>query len=96
MIGSTRQVSVYAHATPVDMRRSFDGLFALVEQGLGRDPLSGELFLFVSRNRLRAKVLLLLDPLREWAYRAQRLTSLFLLEPYHEACLPTHQTHRSG
>ena len=58
MIGSTRQVSVYAHAGPVDMRRSFDGLSALVEQGLGRDPLSGDLFLFVSRNRRRAKVLL--------------------------------------
>jgi len=58
MIGSTRQVSVYAHTAPVDMRRSFDGLFALVEQGLGRDPLSGDMFLFVSRNRRRAKVLL--------------------------------------
>jgi transposase len=58
MIGSTRQVSVYAHTAPVDMRRSFDGLFALVEHGLGRDPLSGDMFLFVSRNRRRAKVLL--------------------------------------
>ena len=58
MIGSTRQVSVYAYTGPVDMRRSFDGLSALVEQGLGRDPLSGDLFLFVSRNRRRAKVLL--------------------------------------
>lgn len=58
MIGSTRQVTVYAHTSPVDMRRSFDGLSALVEQGLERDPLSGDLFLFVSRNRRRAKVLL--------------------------------------
>lgn len=39
------------------MRRSFDGLFALVQGTLGRDPLSGDLFLFVSRNRKRAKVL---------------------------------------
>jgi transposase len=58
MIGSTRQVSVYAYTGPVDMRRSFDGLSALVEQGMGRDPLCGDLFLFVSRNRRRAKVLL--------------------------------------
>lgn len=58
MIGSTRQVAVYAYARPVDMRRSFDGLSALVEQGLGQDPLCGDMFLFVSRNRRRAKVLL--------------------------------------
>lgn len=58
MIGSTRQVSVYAYAQPADMRKSFDGLSALVSYGLNRDPLSGDLFLFVSRNRKRAKVLL--------------------------------------
>ena len=58
MIGSTRQVAVYAYTQPTDMRKSFDGLAALVTQGLQRDPLGGDLFLFVSRNRKRAKVLL--------------------------------------
>ena len=58
MIGSTRQVSVYAYGGPVDMRKGFDGLTGLVEQELGRDPLSGDLFLFVNRDRRRAKVLL--------------------------------------
>jgi transposase len=58
VIGSTRQVSVFAYAQPVDMRKSFDTLSALVSGGLGRDVLSGDLFLFVSRNRKRAKVLL--------------------------------------
>lgn len=58
MIGSTRQVAVHAYGAPVDMRKGFDGLSALVSQGLGRDPLSGNLFLFVSRDRRRAKVLL--------------------------------------
>jgi len=58
VIGSTRQVSVYAYTHPTDMRKSFDGLAALVTQGLHRDPLGGDLFLFVSRNRKRAKVLL--------------------------------------
>ena len=42
----------------MDMRKGFDGLSALVTGGLGRDPLSGNLFLFVSRDRRRAKVLL--------------------------------------
>jgi transposase len=58
MIGSTRQLSVYAFGAPVDLRKGFDGLTALVTLGLGRDPLSGNLFLFVNRDRRRAKVLL--------------------------------------
>lgn len=39
------------------MRKGYDGLFSLVREGLGRDPLAGDLFLFVGRDRLRAKVL---------------------------------------
>ena len=58
MIGSTRQVRVFAYASPVDMRKGFDGLFALVRRGVGRNPLSGDLFLFVNKTRTRAKVLL--------------------------------------
>lgn len=42
---------------PADLRAGFDGLAALVTSRLGRDPLSGHLFLFVNRNRTRAKVL---------------------------------------
>jgi transposase len=57
MIGSTRQISVYAYRTPVDMRKSFDTLTALIAQGLGRDVMSGDMFLFVNRTRRRAKVL---------------------------------------
>jgi transposase len=57
MIGSTRQVSVWAFGRPVDMRKAFDGLYGLVKQELGRDPLCGDLFLFVGRDRTRAKVL---------------------------------------
>jgi hypothetical protein len=29
----------------------YDGLFGLVKAGLGRDPLSGDLFLFVGKRR---------------------------------------------
>lgn len=57
MIGSTRQVRVFVFNSPADMRRGFDGLFALVTQGLGRDVLAGDMFLFVSKTRRRAKVL---------------------------------------
>ncbi len=58
MIGSTRQVAVYAYGAPADLRKGFDGLTGLVTEGLHRDPLSGDLFVFVNRMRKRAKVLL--------------------------------------
>jgi transposase len=57
MIVSARQISVFAYAEPVDMRKSFDALTALVKQGLGQDLFAGSLFLFVSKNRKRAKIL---------------------------------------
>jgi len=52
-----RHVAVYAYAAPTDMRKGFDGRCALVTQGLQRDPLTGDMFVFVSRNRVRARVL---------------------------------------
>ena len=57
MIGSTRQLAVYAYDTPADLRKGFDGLYALVVGVLKRNPLGGDLFVFVSRDRHRAKVL---------------------------------------
>jgi transposase len=57
LIISARQVAVFAYAAPIDMRKSFDTLAALVKEALKQDLLSGSLFLFVSRNRKRAKVL---------------------------------------
>lgn len=57
MIVSARQIEVYAYGEPVDMRKSFDTLSALVQAKMKREVLSGSLFLFVSKNRKRAKVL---------------------------------------
>jgi transposase len=56
VIGSTRSARVLAYSQPADMRKGFDGLYGLVRQHLERDPLSGDLYLFVSGNRKRAKV----------------------------------------
>jgi transposase len=58
MIGSTRQVTVWAYGAPADLRKGFDGLSALVTNTLERDPLSGDCYLFVNATRKRAKVLL--------------------------------------
>lgn len=56
-IGGTHR-RVLAYAAPVDMRKGFDGLHALVRDHLSEELLDGDLFLFVSRNRIRAKILL--------------------------------------
>jgi transposase len=58
VIGSTRALRVLAYGEPADMRKGFDGLYGLVVDRLQRDPLSGDLFLFVSADRRRAKVLM--------------------------------------
>jgi len=54
---TTRQVRVWACAKPVSMKKSFDGLLAAARQSIGRDPLSGDMYLFVARNRKQARVL---------------------------------------
>lgn len=57
ILGTSRAVRVFAFPEPVDLRKGFDGLFGLVRQCLGRDPLSGDLFLFVNKRRAGCKVL---------------------------------------
>ncbi len=57
MIGTTRSLRVFAYAGPVDLRKGYDGLYGLVVGDLDRDPLTGDCFLFVNRDRTRAKVL---------------------------------------
>lgn len=50
------RVFVYRH--PVDMRRSIDGLAALVELELGRNPMDRSLYVFTNRSRDRIKLLI--------------------------------------
>jgi transposase len=58
MIGSTRAIRVWARAAPTDLRKGFYGLYELVRTRLGKDPLSGDCYLFVNARRTSAKVLL--------------------------------------
>src|SRR6185436_18948809 len=58
IFGTSRVLRVYAFPSPVDMRKGYDGLYGLVEQGLKRSVLDGEVFLFVGRSRRACKVLL--------------------------------------
>ena len=50
-------VRVFLYGQPVDMRKSYDGLYALARDGLHQDPLSGHLFAFINRRATQMKVL---------------------------------------
>ena len=75
MFGLSAAVRVYLATQPADMRKSFDGLAALVSGLLALDPLSGHLFVFVNRRRDRIKILYWdRDGLAVWAKRLERGT----------------------
>ncbi len=57
MIGLPRGVEVYLFGEPCDMRRSFNTPTLIVEQKLGKTLTEGDLFVFVSTDRRRCKVL---------------------------------------
>jgi transposase len=50
-------VKIYVAAQPVDARKSFDGLAALVETEFGQTPMSGHLFVFLNRRAHVAQIL---------------------------------------
>ena len=50
-------VRVWLCIQPTDMRKSYDGLSALVKNQLQEDPLSGQLFVFINRKGNQVKIL---------------------------------------
>ena len=57
MITIPRSVRILIGTTPIDMRKSIDGLMAIVQEELREDAYSGHLFVFVSRRCDRVKIL---------------------------------------
>ena len=57
MIHLPASVRVYLCLTACDMRKSFDGLHALVREHLELDAFGGHLFVFASRRKDRVKIL---------------------------------------
>jgi transposase len=51
------RVRVFLYGQPVNMRLSFDGLYALAKHVMHRDPLSGHLFAFINRRATQIRVL---------------------------------------
>lgn len=57
MFGLTPATKIFVGVEAVDMRKGFEGLYGLVRDPLGQDPLSGHVFLFTNRTRTRLKAL---------------------------------------
>jgi transposase len=52
-----RSVKIYIAVEPASLRKSFEGLSNAVRCELGRDPLSGHVFIFLNRRRNQVKML---------------------------------------
>ncbi len=73
MIHLPASVRVYLCLSPTDMRRSFDGLHALVRDHLQLDAFAGHLYLFANRRKDRLKLLYWdRDGFAVWAKRLER------------------------
>lgn len=82
-LGLTNQI--YLCLTPVDGRKSFDGLAAVVAGHLGRDPLGGDLFVFKNRRGDRLRILAWQgDGYALYSRRLERGTFAFPDGPAHE------------
>ena len=49
---------LYLYRDPVDFRKSYRGLAAIVEQELGHNPFEGGLYAFTNRQRNKIKLLM--------------------------------------
>ena len=47
----------HLYSQPADMRKSFDGLSGLVQNNLENNPCSGDVFIFINRQRNKIKLL---------------------------------------
>lgn len=56
-LGLDHSTKVFLYGPPCDMRKGFDGLFGLVQNEMDLNPLSGYLFVFMSRDRNKVKIL---------------------------------------
>ena len=57
MFSLTSSQRYFLYRSPADMRKSFDGLSGLVLQQMKRDPLSGDVYMFISNRKDRIKLL---------------------------------------
>lgn len=74
-LSSLAAARIYLYAQHVDMRRSFDGLCAIVQSEFRRDVRLGDLFVFLNRRLDRIKLMYWdRDGIAIWMKRLERGT----------------------
>lgn len=58
MLHLSASCQYYLYREHTDMRKGFDSLSGIVQNQLGKNPLSGEVFLFFNRRNTQVKLLL--------------------------------------
>jgi transposase len=87
MLGLGHQHRYYLYMRAADMRKSFDGLSGIVRNEMGRDPLNGDVYIFVNHRRNMVKLL-------QWDYNGYALYSKRLEQGSYE--LPRLCEHRAS
>ena len=49
MLGLSANLRYYQCCQPTDMRNGFDGLAGIVRNNLSKDPVSGDIFIFLNK-----------------------------------------------
>ena len=57
MLSFANNLKIFLSTEPIDLRKSYEGLYAFTQNRLGEDPLSGGLFLFTNQRYDRIKIL---------------------------------------
>ena len=57
MLAFPAAMKIYLAVEPVDMRKSFNGLWAVASEKLKEDPKRGAVFAFTNKKRNRLKLL---------------------------------------
>jgi transposase len=57
MLSFSGSLKVFVAVEACDMRKGFNGLYAMVTERLGEDPRQGSLFVFSNRRHTRIKIL---------------------------------------
>ncbi len=57
MLGFSSSLRYFLCCTTVDMRNGFDGLAGIVRNHLEKDPISGDVFIFLNKKRTHIKLL---------------------------------------
>ena len=57
MFGLTNDIHYYLYQGDVDMRKGINGLYKLVKNEMRKVPISGDAYIFFSRNRRMVKIL---------------------------------------